>query len=171
MFSYTKRSFFALMKKKNSSKKAERDEQYQTACLKVDNFFKELHAINADLKEVTDYNSTIPYPNKRKLTIIGDLTVIQKEISNIIETINKLEDTFGLRKLEFDMNTDWPSYKTSVILEKCHQIESFFRCYDLSLIKIKLKTTCQAKKQETIMKKEEDKQFFKDQHEALSYMD
>ena len=45
--------------------------------------------------------------------------------------------------VEFDVNRIWPLEQES-ILEKCHQIEYFFKDYDLSIIKIKLKKPHQA---------------------------
>ena len=46
----------------------------------------ELHSIQSDLNGITEYNSAIIDPNERQRTIIGDLKVIQKEISSLIET-------------------------------------------------------------------------------------
>ena len=67
---------------------------------------------------------------------------LSQVISFIIETVNKLEDHYELEKLEFDMKRIWPLEflkENFSILEKCHQIESFFKDYDSSIIKIKLK--------------------------------
>ena len=101
----------------------------------------ELHSIQSDLNGITEYNSAIIDPNERQRTIIGDLKVIQKEISSLIETINMIKASLGLKKLEFDVKLIWPveSLKSSCIIEKCDQIESFLNLYDLSFIKIKMK--------------------------------
>ena len=134
------------------------DEEYKTAFTKVDGFYKELHSINTELKEITEHNAVITNPNqKRQISIIADLNLFQKQISYIIETVNKLEDNCGLKKFEFDMKKSCPleSLDSSCILEKCHQIQSFFEEYDLAIIKIKLNNCIITKDFE----KEEKKQF------------
>ena len=100
------------------------------------------HSINCELKEITEDNPIVTNPNQRQRFIIGDVKLFKEQISCIIETVNKLEDNHGLEKLEIDVKTIWPQEyfkESSSILEKCHQIESFCKDYDLSIIKIKLK--------------------------------
>ena len=54
-----------------SSKKAQKDEEHQTACSKVDAFYKELHSINVELKEMTEHEANITNSSQRQSTIIG----------------------------------------------------------------------------------------------------
>ena len=123
---------------KKKSKKAQKDEKYQTAFTKIDGFYQELHSINTELKEMAEHNAVITNPKQRQRNLIDDLNLFKDQISYIIETVNKLEDNYGLRKLEFDVKKIWPveSKKSSCILEKCHQIQSFMEKYDLSIMKI-----------------------------------
>ena len=62
-------------------------------------------------------------------------------ISCIIETVNKIEDYHGLRKLEFDVTKIHPveSLKSSCILEKCYQIGFFLKDFDFAMLNIQMK--------------------------------
>ena len=78
------------------------------------------------------------------MTIIGGIKLFQKQITYTIETVNELEDSLGLsNKLEFDVKRIFPldSLKMFYILEKCHFIDSFFKHYEISMLRIKLKKT------------------------------
>ena len=77
---------------KKKSKKAQKDEEYQTAFTKIDGFYKELHSINTELKEMAEHNAVITNPKQREKTCIDDLNLFKEQISYIIETVNKLED-------------------------------------------------------------------------------
>ena len=131
---------------KKKSKKAQKDEESKTAFRKIDVFYKELHSMNNELKEITEHNTVFTNPNKKQRSKIADLNIFQQQISYIIETVNKLEDNYGLRKLEFDVKKIWPveSLESSCILEICHQIQSFMEKYDLSIMKIKSKIHLQS---------------------------
>ena len=95
-------------KKKKSSKNAQLNEEFQTACTKLDGFYMKLHSINSELKGITEHKALIINPDERHLFIIGDFKLFKEQISCIIETVNKLEDICGLEKLEFDVNRVWP---------------------------------------------------------------
>ena len=62
-------------------------------------------------------------------------------ISCIIETVNKIEDYHGLRKLEFDVTKIHPveSLKSSCILEKCYQIGFILKDFDFAMLNIQMK--------------------------------
>ena len=92
-------------KKKKSSKKAQMNEEFQTACTKLDGFYMKLHSINSELKGITEHKALIINPDERHKFIIGDF---KEQISYIIETVNRLEDICGLEQLEFDVNRIWP---------------------------------------------------------------
>ena len=72
---------------------------------------------------------------------MNDFFFFQEHISYLIKTVNRIEESLGLRKLEFDVRRIWPvrSTNSSYLLEKCHHIESFLFTFDLSIIKITLK--------------------------------
>ena len=87
------------------SKEAQRHEEYQTACNKVDGFYYDLHLTNCELKDISDHDSIITYPKQRQRNIICDINLLQEQISHIISTVNKLEDDDSRpTKLEFDKN-------------------------------------------------------------------
>ena len=93
---------------KKKSKKAQKDEEYHTAFTKIDGFYQELHSINTEPKEMAEHNAVITNPKHRQKTCIDDLKLFKEQISYIIETVNKLEDHYGLRKLEFDVKKILP---------------------------------------------------------------
>ena len=130
-------------KKKKKSKKVQRDEIIQVS----KKIYEKLHTINCELREYTqDHKVIIANPNDHEyeMTIIAAIKLYQKQISYIIETINKLEDNLELsKKLEFDVKRIFPldSLKIFHILEKCHYIDSFFKDYEISILRIKLKET------------------------------
>ena len=68
-------------KDKKKSKKAQLDEEFQTACSKVDGFYKKFHSINSELKEITEHNAIISNPNESQRIIIGDFKVFKEQIS------------------------------------------------------------------------------------------
>ena len=84
--------------KKNKSKKAQKDEEYKSAFTKIDGFYRELHSINTELKEMAEHNTVITNPKQREKNLIDDLKLFKEQISYIIETVNKLEDNHGLRR-------------------------------------------------------------------------
>ena len=69
-------------KDKKKSKKAQLDEEFQTARSKVDGFYKKLYSINSELKELTEHNAIITNPNERhRIGIIGDFKLFNEQIS------------------------------------------------------------------------------------------
>ena len=65
---------------------------------------------------MTHHEAQITNPEQKQFTIIGDLKVINKDISCIIETVNRIEDYHGLRKLEFKVTKIHPlEYLKNVI--------------------------------------------------------
>ena len=75
--------------KKKSSKKGQLDED----------FFKKLHSINFELKEITGHDAKIDdLDRQRERFIIGDSKLFKEHILCIIETVNKLEDNYVLEK-------------------------------------------------------------------------
>ena len=74
--------------------------RFQIVSAKVDEYYKKINLINSELKEITEHAAIIPSQRKRR--IINDFKPIQDQMSCIIETINKLEDNYGLEKLEFN---------------------------------------------------------------------
>ena len=139
---------------------------YQTACLKVDRFYPKLHSIMHELKELTGNKAlftnpieriSMPSPlsllylrlsadsqvflNEKWISTVTDhFKLFKAQISYTIETVNKVEENYGLEKLQFDAEGLYPleSFKTSCILEKCHQIELFLKDYTISIMKIQL---------------------------------
>ena len=72
-------------KGKKKSKEDQMDEEYKTAFTKVDGFYKNLHSINTELKQITEHNAVITNPNqKRQISIIADLNLFQKQESKLI---------------------------------------------------------------------------------------
>ena len=52
--------------KKKLSKKAQFDEEFQTAFTKVDGFYNKLHSMNSELKEITEHNAIIDNPKTER---------------------------------------------------------------------------------------------------------
>ena len=79
--------------------------------------------------------------NQRKKLVSEEFNVFYEQISNILETINKLENDYDLEKLEFNVKKLWPpnSWPTcEIMLENCNHIDSFLKTYE-EKIKPKIK--------------------------------
>ena len=116
----------------------------QVVSKKIDGYYEKFHSINFELDGILEFNKAA-IPNQRRNGIINDFFFFQEHISYLIETVNRIEESLGLRKLEFDVRRIWPVRSTnrSYLLEKCHHIESFLCTFDLSIIKITLKKSYQ----------------------------
>ena len=114
---------FSCIGKKKPSKR------FQAVSTKVKEYYKTFHSINSELKEITEHKAAITDPNQYKRWILNDFKLFHKQITYIIETVNKVEDKYGLKRLEFDVERVWPrkSTKSSWLLEISLQIGSFLQ--------------------------------------------
>ena len=98
----------------------------QVVSKKVDGYYEKFHSINFELDGILEFNKAA-IQNQRRNGIINYFFFFQDHISYLIETVNRIEESLGLRKLEFDVRRIWPvrSTNSSYLLEKCHHIESF----------------------------------------------
>ena len=123
-------------KKKKLSKYQIR-EQWDTVHKKVPCIYKELHSINSELVKITEHKEVFN-SNQRKKLVSEEFNVFYEQISNILETINKLENDYDLEKLEFNVKKLWPpnSWPTcEIMLENCNHIDSFLKTYEEKIIR------------------------------------
>ena len=104
---------------------------------KVPCIYKELHSINSELVKITEHKEVFS-SNQRKKLVSEEFNVFYEQISNILETINKLENDYDLEKLEFNVKKLWPpnSWPTcEIMLENCNHIDSFLKTYEEKIIR------------------------------------
>ena len=84
-------------KKQKSSKKAQLNEEFRTACTKLDGFYMKLHSINSELKGITEHKALITNPDERQEIIICDFKLFKEQISCIIERSTNLKKIMDLK--------------------------------------------------------------------------
>ena len=77
-----------LSKKDNQEKKSSKEDQFvqlhndfQIAFTKIGGFYKKLHSINCELKEITEHKIVITNPDERQRSITGDFKLFKEQIS------------------------------------------------------------------------------------------
>ena len=86
-------------KKDKTKKKSQIKEEWDIVHNKVPCIYKKIDSINSDLVQIT--NHKVVLSNQKKTIVTDDFDSFYEQISNILVTINTLENVYGLEKLEF----------------------------------------------------------------------
>ena len=90
-------------KGKKKLSKSQIKEEWDSVHKKIPCIYKGLYSINVQLKAITQHKTTFSNPNHQEAIITHDFDAFYEQISNILETISKLENVYNVEKPDFDV--------------------------------------------------------------------